>query len=87
MDFIELLYRFAQSERLQFRSARPNWFDDHQGVVGGFQLSLRCLLLSLAPVASHSYSVDLGEIGKAGLFHFPPTAGEMHKCWELDTAT
>jgi hypothetical protein len=33
---VDLLFRFAQSEKLQFRSGLgANWFDDHQGAVAG----------------------------------------------------
>jgi hypothetical protein len=80
---VDLLFRFAQSETLQFRSGfGANWFDDHQGAIAGFNFRYGVDWYPHRPW--HFASVlDLGELGKAGLAHFRTTAGISYARWEL----
>jgi hypothetical protein len=82
---VDLLFRFAQSPRLQIRSGiGANWFDDHQGAVAGFNWRYAADYFPRSPwhIAA---AIDLGELGKAGLVHFRTTAGLTFKRWELYT--
>ena len=82
---VDLLVRFAQSDRFQFRSGLgANWFDDHQGVVGGFNFHYG---IDFYPARPWHFTtlIDLGEIGKAGLIHARTTAGITYQRWEVYT--
>lgn len=82
---VDLLYRFAQSEKLQFRSGLgANWFDDHQGAVAGFNFRYGADYFPCRPW-HFAALFDLGELGKAGLVHVRSTAGITYARWELFT--
>jgi hypothetical protein len=82
---VDLLFRFAQSERLQMRSGiGANWFDDHQGAVAGFNFRYGADYFPCRPWHLAALC-DLGELGKAGLVHVRSTAGITYARWELFT--
>ena len=83
-DF-DVLFRFAQSERVQFRSGLgANWFDDHHGTAAGFNFRYGVDYYPASPWVLTAV-MDLGELGKAGLVHLRTTAGIDWKRWELYT--
>jgi hypothetical protein len=81
----EVLYRFAESETIQFRAGLgANWLDDHQGIDAGFNLRYGVEWYPCRPWAVKSL-IDLGELGKAGLVHARTTVGASYQRWELYT--
>ena len=81
----EILYRFAESETVQFRSGLgANWLEDHQGLDGGFNFRYGVEWYPVRPWAIKTL-VDLGELGKAGLVHARTTVGASYQRWELYT--
>jgi hypothetical protein len=80
-----LLFRFAQSDELQFRSGiGANWLDDHEGAYAGFNYPYGVEWYPAKPLAIKSL-IDLGEIGKAGMVHIRLTIGALFQRWELFT--
>jgi hypothetical protein len=81
----EVVYRFAESETLQFRSGLgANWLEDHQGLDGGFNFRYGVEWYPAQPWAIKS-SADVGELGKAFLVHARTTVGASYQRWELYT--
>ncbi len=81
----EVLFRFAQSEQVQFRSGLgANWLEDHQGLVGGFNFRYGVDVFPIKPW-QFTALVDAGELGKAGLIHLRTTGGLCFNRWEIYT--
>jgi len=73
-DF-NLVYRFAESDRWQFRSGiGMNWLNDKAGTDTGFNFTYGVDFYPKRPWVL-STTFDLGNIGKAGLFHNQSTIG------------
>ncbi len=82
---VDLLFRFAQSETLQFRSGLgANWLSDRAGVNAGFNFRYGVEWFPVRPWAFKSL-IDLGELGKADLIHVRSTVGLNYQRWELFT--
>lgn len=79
-DF-NLVYRFAQSEHLQFRAGVGfNWLSDEIDTDFGFNFTYGADFFPIRPWVV-SATLDLGTLGNAGLFHFRTTAGVIiHGC-------
>ena len=72
---VNLFYRFAQSEYLQFRSGvGMNWLSDRFHTDTGFNFTYAVDWYPIKPLVS-STEVDLGWLGDAGLTHFRTTLG------------
>jgi hypothetical protein len=73
-DF-NIVFRFAQNERVQFRSGLGvNWLDDETDTDFGFNFTYGADLFPLRPLIT-SATIDWGTLGHAGLFRFRTTAG------------
>ena len=83
-DF-NLVYRFAQSERVQFYSgAGVNWLADSARSDFGFNLTYGVEAFPTDPLVLAA-TIDLGSLGDAVFFHFRSTAGVMVGPGELFT--
>ena len=82
---VDVLFRFAQTDVLQFRSGLgANWLDDRQGAYAGFNFRYGVEWYPVRPLAIKSL-IDLGEIGKAGMVHARITVGALWHRWEIFT--
>ena len=80
-----LVYRFAQHERIQFRSGLGfNWLKDSQEAEFGFNFTYGVDLFPIEPLVV-SGTLDLGQIGDASFVHVRSTAGLVWKRAELFT--
>lgn len=81
-DF-NVVYRFAQSERVQFRSGLgANWLEDHGRGELGFNFTYGVDLYPAQPWVLSS-TIDAGTLGDAGTFHVRSTAGVLLKNLEF----
>jgi hypothetical protein len=82
---VNLVYRFAQHERIQFRSGLGvNWLNDSHDADFGFNFTYGFDAFPVEPVIV-SGTLDLGRIGDASLVHVRSTAGLVWKRAELFT--
>jgi hypothetical protein len=82
---VNLTYRFAQSERAQFRTGLGlNWLDDRDGTDLGVNFTYGMDLFPCKPWVLTS-SIDWGTLGHAELFRFRSTAGVMVHNFEVYT--
>jgi hypothetical protein len=73
-DF-NVVYRFAQSEQVQFRAGLGfNWLDDEIDTNLGFNFTYGVDVFPCEPWVV-SATLDLGTLGHTSLFHFRTTAG------------
>lgn len=83
-DF-NVVYRFAQSERVQFRSGLGvNWLSDRIGTDYGFNFTYGADVYPRKPWFV-SATMDWGRLGHAGLFHGRVIGGVVVDRWELFT--
>lgn len=79
-----LVYRFAQSRRAQFFTGLGlNWISGNRGDVG-FNFTYGFDLFPAEPLVLRNV-IDVGTLGKAGLFHFKSTVGFNVKHVEIFT--
>ena len=70
-----LVYRFAQSPRSQWRAGLGfNWLDDHIETDYGFNFTYGFDFYPVQPLIL-STEIDWGTLGRAGAFHFRTTVG------------
>jgi hypothetical protein len=82
---VNVVYRFAQSERAQFYTGLgANWLSDQIGTEAGFNFTYGFDLFPIHPWVL-SGSIDWGQLGKATLFHGRGTVGVMLDRFELFT--
>lgn len=80
---INLLYRFAQSERVQFRSGIGTRFlVDHGSTRFGFNFTYGADYFPARPLVFSSV-IDAGTLGSAGVFHGRLTGGITRSGWEI----
>jgi len=85
MGDLNLVYRFAQSERVQFRSGLGvNWMGYEGNGEAGFNFTYGVDLYPADPWAVRS-SIDWGTIGSSQLFHARSTVGLMLDRFEIFT--
>ena len=85
MGDVDLLFRFAETEKWQFRSGfGANWFADKQGVNAGFNFRYGVEWFPKRPWTAKAL-IDLGELGKSDLIHVRSTVGVDLQRWELFT--
>lgn len=83
-DF-NLTYRFAQSERVQFRAGiGANWLADSARGDAGFNFTYQVDVFPREPWTA-SALIDVGTLGDATLFHGRGTLGVMVRQWEIFT--
>lgn len=83
MGDFNLVYRFAQSERVQFRSGVGlNWLSDDAGAELGFNFTYGAEVYPSRPWVLGT-TFDLGTLGDAGLFHCQATAGVVFDRWDV----
>ena len=83
MGDCNVVYRFAQSERSQWRvGVGFNWLDDPVQTDYGFNLTYGFDFFPCKPLVFSS-EIDWGTLGSAGAFHFRTTAGVLIK--DLET--
>jgi hypothetical protein len=82
---MNLLYRFAQSERVQMRAGLgANWLADEEGSEWGFNFTYGGDLMPIEPFVL-SAEIDWGRLGHAELFHGRTTVGVEYHHVELYT--
>lgn len=80
-----LLLRFAQSERMQWRfGAGVNWLADHGAGRAGFNLTYGFDFFPVRPLVA-STELDWGQVGHASLFRFRTTGGVVWRHIETYT--
>jgi hypothetical protein len=82
---VNVVDRFAQSERAQFYTGLGvNWLSDQIGTEAGFNFTYGFDLFPIQPWVL-SGSIDVGQLGKATLFHGRGTVGVLLDRFELFT--
>ena len=82
---VNVVYRFAQSERAQFYTGLGvNWLSDQIGMEAGFNFTYGFDLFPIQPWVL-SGSIDWGQLGKSSLFHGRGTVGVLLDRFELFT--
>lgn len=81
---VNLIYRFAQSERAQFYTGLGvNWLSGHRGDAG-FNFTYGVDLFPAEPIVLRTV-LDAGTVGDADLYHNKTTIGLVYKHCELFT--
>lgn len=80
-----LLFRLLETERLMGRiGVGFNWLGDRFGADAGFNFTMGLDWFPVRPLVFSS-TIDLGTLGRAGLFHFRTTAGVIVRRYEVYT--
>jgi len=82
---VNLVYRFAQSETVQFHSGiGVNWFANDGRGDAGFNFTYGATLFPVKPFVIQT-ELDAGNVGSAGLFHFNTSIGVILNRFEAFT--